>query len=196
MKLALVTHRSLLARADIGTSPQRQKLRTRQLDPARNIRPKQSNDANRRKRPCISRSWSPRWRESRRWRNARGVRRVIRRSQASRFKRGACQPVRIGKERVAARDLVALRKPYPCPLETISKPDVGRRYDAGAHGGCHARSCVRRARICAHRADGALRRRLAAPLGVQTMTEPIIGLAVAVMLGLYLLYTLIRPEKF
>jgi K+-transporting ATPase KdpF subunit len=31
---------------------------------------------------------------------------------------------------------------------------------------------------------------------VQTMTEPIIGLAVAVLLGLYLLYTLIRPEKF
>ena len=28
------------------------------------------------------------------------------------------------------------------------------------------------------------------------MTEPIIGLAVAVLLGLYLLYTLIRPEKF
>jgi K+-transporting ATPase KdpF subunit len=31
---------------------------------------------------------------------------------------------------------------------------------------------------------------------VQTMTEPIVGLAVAVLLGLYLLYTLIRPEKF
>ncbi len=30
----------------------------------------------------------------------------------------------------------------------------------------------------------------------KTMTEPIIGLAVAVLLGLYLLYTLIRPEKF
>jgi K+-transporting ATPase KdpF subunit len=29
-----------------------------------------------------------------------------------------------------------------------------------------------------------------------TMTEPIIGLAVAVLLGLYLLYSLIRPEKF
>ena len=29
-----------------------------------------------------------------------------------------------------------------------------------------------------------------------TMTEPIIGLAVAVLLGLYLLYTLLRPEKF
>jgi len=28
------------------------------------------------------------------------------------------------------------------------------------------------------------------------MTEPMIGLAVAVLLGLYLLYTLIRPEKF
>jgi len=28
------------------------------------------------------------------------------------------------------------------------------------------------------------------------MTEPIIGLAVGVLLGLYLLYTLIRPEKF
>ncbi|MGO8797960.1 MAG: K(+)-transporting ATPase subunit F [Roseiarcus sp.] len=28
------------------------------------------------------------------------------------------------------------------------------------------------------------------------MTEPIIGLIVGVSLGLYLLYTLIRPEKF
>ncbi|MGA7197535.1 MAG: K(+)-transporting ATPase subunit F [Roseiarcus sp.] len=28
------------------------------------------------------------------------------------------------------------------------------------------------------------------------MSEPIIGLIVAVLLGLYLLYTLIRPEKF
>jgi len=28
------------------------------------------------------------------------------------------------------------------------------------------------------------------------MSEPIIGLAVAVLLGLYLLYTLLRPEKF
>ncbi|HXZ18139.1 MAG TPA: K(+)-transporting ATPase subunit F [Roseiarcus sp.] len=28
------------------------------------------------------------------------------------------------------------------------------------------------------------------------MIEPIIGLAVAALLGVYLLYTLIRPEKF
>jgi len=28
------------------------------------------------------------------------------------------------------------------------------------------------------------------------MSEPIIGLTVGVLLGLYLLYTLIRPEKF
>jgi len=28
------------------------------------------------------------------------------------------------------------------------------------------------------------------------MSEPIIGLVVAVLLGLYLLYTLLRPEKF
>jgi len=28
------------------------------------------------------------------------------------------------------------------------------------------------------------------------MTEPILGLIVAVGLGLYLLYTLLRPEKF
>ena len=28
------------------------------------------------------------------------------------------------------------------------------------------------------------------------MTEPIIGLVVAIGLGLYLLYTLIHPEKF
>ncbi|MBV8107708.1 MAG: K(+)-transporting ATPase subunit F [Hyphomicrobiales bacterium] len=28
------------------------------------------------------------------------------------------------------------------------------------------------------------------------MSEPIIGLVVAVLLGLYLLYTLIHPEKF
>jgi K+-transporting ATPase KdpF subunit len=30
----------------------------------------------------------------------------------------------------------------------------------------------------------------------RAMTEPIIGLVVAVGLGLYLLYTLIHPEKF
>jgi K+-transporting ATPase KdpF subunit len=29
-----------------------------------------------------------------------------------------------------------------------------------------------------------------------TVSEPILGLVVAVCLGLYLLYTLIRPEKF
>jgi len=28
------------------------------------------------------------------------------------------------------------------------------------------------------------------------MTEPIIGLSVAVLLGLYLVYTLLHPEKF
>jgi len=28
------------------------------------------------------------------------------------------------------------------------------------------------------------------------VSEPIVGLIVAVLLGLYLLYTLIRPEKF
>jgi len=28
------------------------------------------------------------------------------------------------------------------------------------------------------------------------MTEPIIGLSVAVLLGLYLIYTLLHPEKF
>jgi len=28
------------------------------------------------------------------------------------------------------------------------------------------------------------------------MSEPIIGLAVALCLGVYLIYTLIRPEKF
>jgi K+-transporting ATPase KdpF subunit len=28
------------------------------------------------------------------------------------------------------------------------------------------------------------------------MTEPVIGLIVAISLGVYLLYTLIRPEKF
>jgi len=28
------------------------------------------------------------------------------------------------------------------------------------------------------------------------MTEPVIGLIVAISLGIYLLYTLIRPEKF
>jgi K+-transporting ATPase KdpF subunit len=30
----------------------------------------------------------------------------------------------------------------------------------------------------------------------RTMSDPIIGLAVAIGLGLYLIYTLIRPEKF
>jgi K+-transporting ATPase KdpF subunit len=30
----------------------------------------------------------------------------------------------------------------------------------------------------------------------RVVSEPIIGLVVAIALGLYLLYTLIRPEKF
>ena len=44
--------------------------------------------------------------------------------------------------------------------------------------------------------DGVLRHGPAANLRRATMSEPIIGLVVAVLLGLYLLYTLIRPEKF
>ena len=32
--------------------------------------------------------------------------------------------------------------------------------------------------------------------GGASMSEPIIGLVVAVCLGFYLVYTLIRPEKF
>ena len=38
--------------------------------------------------------------------------------------------------------------------------------------------------------------RAASALGDVAMGEPIIGLVVAVGLGLYLLYTLIHPEKF
>lgn len=39
-----------------------------------------------------------------------------------------------------------------------------------------------------------------APAGLfnerRAMYEPVIGLGVAVLLGLYLVYTLLRPEKF
>src|SRR5271167_637912 len=83
----------------------------------------------------------------------------------------------------------------PCPsnpYRSLTRPAV----TGGGQGGNHARSRVCSARICGHRIDGALRYGLAATLRGIRMSEPIIGLAVGVLLGLYLLYTLIRPEKF
>ena len=66
----------------------------------------------------------------------------------------------------------------------------------GGQGGGHARSRVCGARICGGGADGLLRNGLAATVKESVMSEPIIGLVVAIGLGLYLLYTLIHPEKF
>ncbi|MBY6241562.1 K(+)-transporting ATPase subunit F [Methylosinus sp. Sm6] len=61
----------------------------------------------------------------------------------------------------------------------------------------HARSRLCRPRRLSVRADGPLRARLRAPLKRErTMFEPIIGLSVAVLLGAYLVYTLLHPEKF
>jgi K+-transporting ATPase KdpF subunit len=45
-------------------------------------------------------------------------------------------------------------------------------------------------------ADGSLCRRLRPTAGRIEMIEPLIGLVVAALLGVYLLYTLIYPEKF
>jgi K+-transporting ATPase KdpF subunit len=83
----------------------------------------------------------------------------------------------------------------PCPsnpYRSLTRPAV----TGGGQGGNHARSRICSARICGHRIDGTLRHGLAATLRGFRMSEPIIGLAVGVLLGLYLLYTLIRPEKF
>jgi len=60
----------------------------------------------------------------------------------------------------------------------------------------HARSHLRRDRRAFDRAHVALRRRLPPSLKERAMVEPIIGLLVGVLLGAYLLYTLIYPEKF
>ena len=46
------------------------------------------------------------------------------------------------------------------------------------------------------RADGRLRHRLQQNARRIEMTEPLIGLVVGALLGVYLLYTLIYPEKF
>ena len=62
----------------------------------------------------------------------------------------------------------------------------------GSHAGCRIYS----ARFRGHWADGGLRHGPQAPLRRRAMIEPIFGLIVAVGLGLYLLYTLLRPEKF
>jgi len=63
-------------------------------------------------------------------------------------------------------------------------------------GGFHVGCRVHSARIRGHRPDGGLRHGSPSALRRRAMIEPIFGLIVAVGLGLYLLYTLLRPEKF
>ncbi|MFX5611363.1 K(+)-transporting ATPase subunit F, partial [Acinetobacter baumannii] len=60
----------------------------------------------------------------------------------------------------------------------------------------HARSHLPRNRSRAVRADGALRRRLRPHLKEATMFEAILGLVVAAGLAVYLVVTLLYPEKF
>jgi K+-transporting ATPase KdpF subunit len=60
----------------------------------------------------------------------------------------------------------------------------------------HGRSCLPRHRDSVLRPDGSLRQRLRPIVRRNAMVEPIIGLIVGVSLGVYLLYTLIRPERF
>jgi K+-transporting ATPase KdpF subunit len=61
---------------------------------------------------------------------------------------------------------------------------------------CHGRHCLSSDRGTFLRPDGPLRRCLRPIVRRIAMTEPIIGLIVGISLGVYLLYTLIRPEKF
>jgi K+-transporting ATPase KdpF subunit len=62
-------------------------------------------------------------------------------------------------------------------------------YGAGSH--------ISRSGARVLRADGGLRDRLRATLKKEpAMTEPLIGLAVGVLLAVYLIYNLIYPEKF
>ena len=51
-------------------------------------------------------------------------------------------------------------------------------------------------RLHSHRADGHLRLCAAARLTEADMFEPLLGLAVAIALGIYLLVTLLKPERF
>jgi K+-transporting ATPase KdpF subunit len=60
----------------------------------------------------------------------------------------------------------------------------------------HGRACLPHPRALLFRPDGPLRRRLRSIARSAAMIEPIIGLIVGVSLGVYLLYTLIHPEKF
>ena len=91
----------------------------------------------------------------------------------------------------------SLLNPYAGGRVSVSKPYMGGAIDGAVQrGGFHAGCRVCSARIRGHFADDRLRRGSPSALRRPTMIEPIFGLIVAVGLGLYLLYTLLRPEKF
>ena len=64
------------------------------------------------------------------------------------------------------------------------------------HGGQDARSRVPAASAGRLRLDGGLRCLVRETLRGNAMTDPILGLLVAIGLGVYLVFTLLRPEKF
>jgi len=87
----------------------------------------------------------------------------------------------------------SLCRPPRFHMETLRRAAIdGAVRLGGFHAGCRVCS----ARVRGHFADGRVRRGSTWALRRPTMIEPIFGLIVAVGLGLYLLYTLLRPEKF
>jgi K+-transporting ATPase KdpF subunit len=67
----------------------------------------------------------------------------------------------------------------------------------GVIGATRVRSHLRQSRRFSLYPNGHIRARLPASLKKEReMYEPLIGLGVAVLLGVYLVYTLLHPEKF
>lgn len=72
-----------------------------------------------------------------------------------------------------------------CDLENVP---IGSR--------SNARSGLRWSHARVVRLDGRVRERLRQAVEEPVMIEPVLGLVVAVGLGVYLLYTLLHPERF
>jgi K+-transporting ATPase KdpF subunit len=63
-------------------------------------------------------------------------------------------------------------------------------------GAAHAGSHLYRLRLLSLRSHGRLCARMHTSLKELDMVEPLIGLVAAILLGVYLVYTLLHPEKF
>jgi K+-transporting ATPase KdpF subunit len=99
-----------------------------------------------------------------------------------------------GREIPAPAFMFPLFREAEC--EWILCDDIAQEASVNLEASCHGRRCLSSDRGSVSRPDGPLRRCLRPIVRRIAMTEPIIGLIVGISLGVYLLYTLIRPEKF